>query len=91
MGSKVVTVAVTPDGYADAVRGERFVLPEERQLPLAAVLDVLEGEVRRLLQPIAVMLGMGVVTVGVASSSSSLCRCRQEAPSSTSRNSVPTC
>lgn len=87
----MVTVAVTPDGYADAVRGERFVLPEERQLPLAAVLDVLEGEVRKLLQPIAVMLGMGVVTVGVASSSSALCRCRQEAPSSTSRNSVPTC
>lgn len=46
VGSKVVTVAVTPDGYADAVRGERFVLPEERQLPLAAVLDVLEGEVQ---------------------------------------------
>lgn len=52
MGSKVVTVAVTPDGYADAVRGERFVLPEERQLPLAAVLEILEGEVRRLLQPL---------------------------------------
>lgn len=69
----MVTVAVTPDGYADAVRGERFVLPEERRLPLATVLDVLEGEVRRLLQPIAVVLGMGVVTIGVASSSSSCC------------------
>lgn len=49
VGSKVVTVAVTPDGYADAVRGERFVLPEERLLPLASVLDILEGKVRRLL------------------------------------------
>lgn len=56
VGSKVVTVAVTPDGYADAVRGERFILPEERLLPLATVLDILEGKVRRLLQPVTVML-----------------------------------
>lgn len=36
-------MAVTPDGYADAVRGDRFVMPAERRLPLSCVLDVLEG------------------------------------------------
>lgn len=43
MGSTEVSVAVTPDGYADAVRGDRFVMPAERRLPLSQVLDVLEG------------------------------------------------
>ena len=43
MGSTEVSVAVTPDGYADAVRGDRFVMPAERRLPLSHVLDVLEG------------------------------------------------
>ncbi|XP_023613275.1 cytosolic phospholipase A2 beta isoform X6 [Myotis lucifugus] len=42
-GSTEVSVAVTPDGYADAVRGDRFVMPAERRLPLSCVLDVLEG------------------------------------------------
>ncbi|XP_024588114.1 cytosolic phospholipase A2 beta-like isoform X2 [Neophocaena asiaeorientalis asiaeorientalis] len=42
-GSVEVSVAVTPDGYADAVRGDRFVMPAERRLPLSCVLDVLEG------------------------------------------------
>ncbi|TEA16669.1 hypothetical protein DBR06_SOUSAS20610057, partial [Sousa chinensis] len=42
-GSAEVSVAVTPDGYADAVRGDRFVMPAERRLPLSCVLDVLEG------------------------------------------------
>lgn len=36
-------MAVTPDGYADAVRGDRFVMPAERRVPLSFVLDVLEG------------------------------------------------
>lgn len=39
-------MAVTPDGYADAVRGDRFVMPAERCLPLSCVLDVLEGRAR---------------------------------------------
>lgn len=93
VGSKVVTVAVTPNGYADAVHGERFVLPEERLLPLATVLDILEGKVKRHLQPITVMLGVCVVTEGLASSysSSTCCRCRQGALSFTFRSSVPTC
>ncbi|XP_058283455.1 bifunctional peptidase and (3S)-lysyl hydroxylase JMJD7 isoform X1 [Hylobates moloch] len=43
VGSTEVSVAVTPDGYADAVRGDRFVMPAERRLPLSFVLDVLEG------------------------------------------------
>ncbi|XP_064426676.1 cytosolic phospholipase A2 beta isoform X2 [Mirounga angustirostris] len=44
VGSTEVSVAVTPDGYADAVRGNRFVMPAERRLPLSFVLDVLEGQ-----------------------------------------------
>uniref|UniRef100_A0A8D2AP55 Bifunctional peptidase and (3S)-lysyl hydroxylase JMJD7 n=1 Tax=Sciurus vulgaris TaxID=55149 RepID=A0A8D2AP55_SCIVU len=44
VGSTEVSVAVTPDGYADAVRGDRFVMPAERHLPLSYVLDVLEGQ-----------------------------------------------
>nr|XP_055134819.1 bifunctional peptidase and (3S)-lysyl hydroxylase JMJD7 isoform X2 [Symphalangus syndactylus] len=43
VGSTEVSVAVTPDGYADAVRGDRFVMPAEHRLPLSFVLDVLEG------------------------------------------------
>ncbi|XP_029392407.1 bifunctional peptidase and (3S)-lysyl hydroxylase JMJD7 isoform X2 [Mus pahari] len=43
VGSTEVSVAVTPDGYADAVRGDRFVMPAERRLPISRVLDVLEG------------------------------------------------
>ncbi|XP_021097478.1 jmjC domain-containing protein 7 isoform X14 [Heterocephalus glaber] len=44
VGSTEVSVAVTPDGYADVVRGDRFVMPAERHLPLSHVLDVLEGQ-----------------------------------------------
>ncbi|CAH6788034.1 Jmjd7 [Phodopus roborovskii] len=44
VGSTEVSVAVTPDGYADAVRGDRFVMPAERRLPMSHVLDVLEGQ-----------------------------------------------
>uniref|UniRef100_A0A667H4F7 Bifunctional peptidase and (3S)-lysyl hydroxylase JMJD7 n=1 Tax=Lynx canadensis TaxID=61383 RepID=A0A667H4F7_LYNCA len=44
VGSIEVSVAVTPDGYADAVRGDRFMMPAERRLPLSYVLDVLEGQ-----------------------------------------------
>lgn len=46
VGSKVVSVAVTPSGYADAVVGDRFVMPEERRMSFSAVLDVIEGKVR---------------------------------------------
>ncbi|XP_066133070.1 bifunctional peptidase and (3S)-lysyl hydroxylase JMJD7 isoform X2 [Saccopteryx bilineata] len=43
VGSTEVSVAITPDGYADVVRGDRFVMPAEHRLPLSHVLDVLEG------------------------------------------------
>uniref|UniRef100_A0A3P8RNG2 Bifunctional peptidase and (3S)-lysyl hydroxylase JMJD7 n=1 Tax=Amphiprion percula TaxID=161767 RepID=A0A3P8RNG2_AMPPE len=47
VGSKVISVAVTPNGYADAVNGDRFVMPEERQMSFSSVLDVIEGKVQR--------------------------------------------
>ncbi|CAJ1074939.1 bifunctional peptidase and (3S)-lysyl hydroxylase JMJD7 [Xyrichtys novacula] len=47
VGSKVISVAVTPDGYADAVSGDRFVMPEERRMTLSAVLDLMEEKRRR--------------------------------------------
>uniref|UniRef100_A0A3Q2QAS3 Bifunctional peptidase and (3S)-lysyl hydroxylase JMJD7 n=1 Tax=Fundulus heteroclitus TaxID=8078 RepID=A0A3Q2QAS3_FUNHE len=47
IGSKVISVAVTPNGYADAVVGDRFVMPEERQMSFSAVLDIIEGMVQK--------------------------------------------
>ncbi|KAM8914107.1 bifunctional peptidase and (3S)-lysyl hydroxylase JMJD7 isoform 2-T2 [Spinachia spinachia] len=44
VGSKVISVAVTPDGFADAVNGDRFVMPEERRMSFSSVLDVIEGK-----------------------------------------------
>ena len=37
-----MTVAVTPNGYADAVTDEKFVMPEEREMTLAQFLDIME-------------------------------------------------
>lgn len=45
VGSKVISVAVTPNGYADAVNGDRFVMPEESQMSFSSVLDIIEGKV----------------------------------------------
>lgn len=39
---KKVTVAVTPNGYADAVCEGKFVMPEEREMKMKDFLDVLE-------------------------------------------------
>lgn len=47
VGSKVISVAVTPNGYADAVNGDRFVMPEERRMTFSDVLDIVEGKVQR--------------------------------------------
>ncbi|KAM6968880.1 bifunctional peptidase and (3S)-lysyl hydroxylase JMJD7 isoform 1-T1 [Tautogolabrus adspersus] len=47
VGSKVISVAVTPNGYADAVSGDRFVMPEERKMTFSAVLDVIQGKVQQ--------------------------------------------
>ncbi|XP_056867512.1 bifunctional peptidase and (3S)-lysyl hydroxylase JMJD7 [Takifugu flavidus] len=44
VGSKVISVAVTPNGYADAVSGKYFVMPEERPMTLSSVLDIIEGK-----------------------------------------------
>lgn len=45
VGSKVISVAVTPNGYADAVNADRFVMPEERRMSFNSVLDIIEGKV----------------------------------------------
>ncbi|XP_048806152.1 bifunctional peptidase and (3S)-lysyl hydroxylase JMJD7 isoform X3 [Lagopus muta] len=45
VGHKVVSVAVTPNGYADAVFHDRFVMPEERQMPFMDFLDIVEKKV----------------------------------------------
>ncbi|XP_034063327.1 bifunctional peptidase and (3S)-lysyl hydroxylase JMJD7 [Gymnodraco acuticeps] len=47
VGSKVISVAVTPNGYADAVNGDRFVMPEERRMSFSSVLDIIEGKVQK--------------------------------------------
>uniref|UniRef100_A0A1A8N408 Bifunctional peptidase and (3S)-lysyl hydroxylase JMJD7 n=1 Tax=Nothobranchius pienaari TaxID=704102 RepID=A0A1A8N408_9TELE len=47
IGSKVISVAVTPNGYADAVAGDYFVMPEERKMSFSSVLDIIEGKVQR--------------------------------------------
>lgn len=42
----MISVAVTPNGYADAVYGDRFVMPEERRMTFSSLLDVIEGKVK---------------------------------------------
>ncbi|KAH9373200.1 hypothetical protein HPB48_004945 [Haemaphysalis longicornis] len=43
IGNVSVTVAVTPNGLADAVHGSLFVTPEERVMKFGKFLDILEG------------------------------------------------
>ncbi|KAH3859035.1 bifunctional peptidase and (3S)-lysyl hydroxylase Jmjd7-like [Dreissena polymorpha] len=43
IGTKEVTVAVTPNGYADAVTDGKFVLPEQRSMSMSAFLDIMEN------------------------------------------------
>lgn len=43
IGNVSVTVAVTPNGLADAVHGSLFVTPEERVMKFGNFLDILEG------------------------------------------------
>jgi len=43
IGEKSVTVAVTPNGYADAPFGKYFVLPEERLMLFKDMLNVMEA------------------------------------------------
>ncbi|XP_060552824.1 bifunctional peptidase and (3S)-lysyl hydroxylase Jmjd7-like isoform X2 [Ruditapes philippinarum] len=42
IGDQEVTVAVTPNGYADAVTDGKFVMPEERMMKLSQFLDILD-------------------------------------------------
>ncbi|XP_049595859.1 bifunctional peptidase and (3S)-lysyl hydroxylase JMJD7 isoform X2 [Syngnathus scovelli] len=44
VGSKVISVAVTPNGYADAIKDDRFVTPEERCMCFSSVLDIIQGK-----------------------------------------------
>ena len=46
VGDKQVDVAVTPNGYADAVREDldRFVMPHEEKMKIGELLDVLDGQ-----------------------------------------------
>ncbi|XP_076834808.1 bifunctional peptidase and (3S)-lysyl hydroxylase JMJD7 [Brachyhypopomus gauderio] len=46
VGTKVISVAVTPSGYADAVSGDRFVMPEERHMTFSSLLDIVEGKAK---------------------------------------------
>ena len=43
LGGKRISVAVTPNGMADAVYNNRFVLPEERKIPFSEFLDIMES------------------------------------------------
>lgn len=43
-GDKTVTVAMTPNGYADAPVGDRFVLPHEEQMKMRDFLQLLNNE-----------------------------------------------
>ncbi|CAG5133464.1 unnamed protein product [Candidula unifasciata] len=41
VGDQLVTVAVTPSGYADAICEDHFVMPEERSMLMSEFLDVI--------------------------------------------------
>lgn len=42
IGGCRVTVAVTPNGYADAITEGKFVMPEERRMKMSNFLDIME-------------------------------------------------
>ncbi|XP_062509764.1 bifunctional peptidase and (3S)-lysyl hydroxylase Jmjd7-like [Corticium candelabrum] len=46
IGGKEVTVSVTPNGYADSVVGDRFVMPEERRMKFVDFLDIMRHPTR---------------------------------------------
>lgn len=43
IGQQEVTVAVTPNGYADAVCDGHFIMPEERRMTMNEFLDIIEN------------------------------------------------
>lgn len=47
VGDKEVSIAVTPNGYADAVREDldRFVMPHDEPMPMSQLFGILEGKI----------------------------------------------
>jgi len=43
IGRAKVTVAVTPDGLADAPKGDQFIMPEERTMNMEEFLDIIDN------------------------------------------------
>lgn len=43
IGQEEVTVAVTPNGYADAITEGKFVMPEQRVMTVGQFLDVMKS------------------------------------------------
>ncbi|CAH1786743.1 unnamed protein product [Owenia fusiformis] len=42
IGNKEVTVTATPNGYADAVHQNKFIMPEEKTMTMNSFLDIME-------------------------------------------------
>ncbi len=63
IGDQAVTVAVTPNGMADAVFEDKFVMPEERQMKFSSFLDILEEKGKKQSQSKYPIQGDGVFYV----------------------------
>ena len=46
IGSRLVTVALTPNGYADAVHDGMFVTPAERQITVSQFIDIISDKMQ---------------------------------------------
>ncbi|XP_033633664.1 bifunctional peptidase and (3S)-lysyl hydroxylase Jmjd7-like [Asterias rubens] len=63
IGDQAVTVAVTPNGMADAVYKDKFVMPEERQMKFSSFLDILEKKENKQTQTVVPLQEEGVFYV----------------------------
>ena len=43
IGDREVTVAVTPNGYADAMMEDMFMMPEERRITMSKFVDIIKN------------------------------------------------
>lgn len=43
IGDQEVSVAVTPNGYADAILDDKFMMPEERRMTMRKFLDIINN------------------------------------------------
>ena len=43
IGDLEVSVAVTPNGYADAMLGDMFMMPEERRMTMSKFIDIIKN------------------------------------------------